>query len=86
MTIDRKLLLAAAAAFALGYYAAQSSPPTPQPIPDRPVLRWLAKAAKNLLWVALVAERPPEPTPANVAKTRLVGEDGYPLVDNAGGW
>jgi hypothetical protein len=85
MTIDRKLLLAAVAAFALGYYAAQSSPPTP-PAPDRPVLRWLAKAAKNLLWVALVAERPPEPTPADVAKTRLVGEDGYPLVDNAGGW
>jgi hypothetical protein len=85
MTIDRKTLLVVAAAFAIGYLAAQSVPLTPA-AQDRPVLRWIAKIAKNLLWVALIAEKPPEPTPADVAKTRLLGEDGYPIVDNAGGW
>lgn len=84
--IDRKTLLLAAAAFGLGYVAAQSLPQPSPPAPDRPVLRWVAKIAKNLLWVALIAEKPPEPQPENVAKSRLVGGDGYRVLDNAEGW
>lgn len=84
--IDRKTLLLSAAAFAIGYVVSSSAPQPEPPGHDRPVLRWVAKLAKNLLWVALVAEKPPEPKPENVAKTRSVGGDGYPILDNAEGW
>lgn len=57
-----------------------SSPVNPTPANDRPVLRWIAKAAKNLLWIALIAEQPPK-------ESRLVqhqiGEDGHPVIDHA---
>jgi hypothetical protein len=85
MNLDRKTLLVLAAAFAIGYVLAQSAPSPEPPAPDRPALRWLARAAKNLLWIALVAEKPPE-QPSHVVKARAVGGDGYPILDNAEGW
>jgi hypothetical protein len=84
MNLDRKTLLALVAALAIGYFLARRAVPEPQP-QDRPAIRWLARAAKNLLWIALVAEQPPEPT-HHVVKARAVGSDGYPIVDNAEGW
>jgi hypothetical protein len=90
MMLDRKTLAAAAVAFAVGYWWA-CSPDLPKPYepqPDRPVLRFLAKAAKTLLWVAAFAEKAPPESQQDrhyVVQAR-VGEDGYPMVDHGKGW
>jgi hypothetical protein len=50
--IDRKTVLVVVVALACGYFVAnwQTSQAS-----DRPVLRFIARAAKTFLWVALVA-------------------------------
>lgn len=53
--------------------------------PQRPVLRWIAKAAKNALWFMLIAEQPPQTHEAQYAHAR-VGSDGEPLLDHGAGW
>jgi hypothetical protein len=85
MKIDRQTLLVLAAAFAIGYWlAGQPDNHTPRPS-DRPVLTWIARAAKSMLWIAVFAE----PPPAAAADTRTVqhaiGADGYPVVDHSRG-
>lgn len=87
MQIDRKTLFVIAAAMAFGYWLATSpSSPVGPPANDRPVLRFLARAAKSFLWVALVAEQPPAEDPnAYVVHARL-GEDGAPMLNHARGW
>ncbi len=55
ITIDKKLMIACVAAFAIGFFV---SGKTPEPEQERPVLTWIAKAAKTFLWVALFAEEP----------------------------
>ena len=40
--------------------------------------RWLAKAAKNLLWIALVVEPPPK---EQLVQQRI-GDDGFPMLDH----
>lgn len=89
--MDRKTVSIAVVALAVGYWWA-CSPNTPkpyQPRPDRPVLRFLAKAAKTFLWVAMFAEKSPELEPDaerhHVVQAR-VGDDGYPLLDHGRGW
>jgi hypothetical protein len=44
------------------------------------------KAAKSLLWIAIVAEGPPaeEPEP-QLVRTR-VGTDGFRQLEHRGGW
>lgn len=83
----QKYALVAAVALALGYYVAASGHDAPRPA-DRPVVRWIARAAKNLLWVALLAEEPPqEPQPDHqYAHAPRIGDDGYPILDNSKGW
>jgi hypothetical protein len=51
-------------------------------------VRWIARAARSLLWVALLAEKPPEePQPDHhVARSANVGDDGYPIIHNGRGW
>ena len=84
MTIDRKTLLVVVLAVACGYAVANWKT---EAAPDRPFLRFIAKAAKTFLWVALVAEQPPEgPQPDHKLAHSAIGEDGYPLIDNARGW
>jgi hypothetical protein len=65
---------------AAGYWlsSSPSSPVNPTPAPERPVLRWLAKAAKNLLWIALIAEPPPK---EQLVQQRI-GDDGFPMLDH----
>lgn len=83
--MDRKTLAVLVVALAAGYWIA-SGHSAPQR-PDRPVVRWIAKAAKNLLWFALIAEPPPGPQPDHhVARIASIGDDGYPIVDHARGW
>jgi hypothetical protein len=82
--IDRKTVAVVVVALACGYCVAnwQTSQAN-----DRPVLRFIAKAAKAFLWVALVAEQPPEgPQPDHRLAHSAIGEDGYPIIDNARGW
>jgi len=80
----RSLVLALVACLAVGWWL--SSSPGPAGPPDRPVLRWVMKAAKNLLWIAIVAEGPPaeEPDP-QLVRTR-VGADGFRQLEHRGGW
>lgn len=84
--ITRKQLVAilAAAVLAGWLFQAPASPPSPQPA-DRPVLRWIARAAKNLLWIAIVAEGPPAETARQSVVHARVGDDGYQTVDH-GRW
>lgn len=96
MKFDRKTVALVLIAFTVGLYYAggswQPGPyipvPTPAPQNDRPVLRFLARMAKTFLWVALVAEKAPqEPQPDHHVQVQArIGEDGYPVVDNARGW
>lgn len=86
MTLDRKTAAAVVVALALGYCLAYQPSPSPRP-DDRPVLRWIARAAKSLLWIALVAEQPPkDPQPDHRVAQNRIGDDGYPVVDHARGW
>lgn len=76
MQIDRTLVAIVCIALAVGAYA----PTMLQAKPDRPVLRWIAGAAKNLLWLAAFAEQPP-------AQQAVVNKahDEY-SVDHGRGW
>lgn len=84
--MDRKLLAAVVVAFGVGYWwSASSQPPSPwSPANDRPVLRWIARISKSLLWVAVFAEQPPAEN--RLVHAQPVGEDGFPAVDHGAGW
>lgn len=87
MTIDRKTLTVIAVSIAIGYWlASSSSSPVGPPAKDRPVLRFLARAAKTLLWVSLVAEEPPKPEATTYIVHARIGEDGAPIINHARGW
>jgi hypothetical protein len=86
--IDRKTATIALVALMVGYWLSGSheSPLGPPAPPDRPVLRFLARAAKSLLWVALAAEKPPEPVEQTYVVHAQVGRDGHPILNHARGW
>jgi hypothetical protein len=86
MIVDRRLVLAAVACLAIGWWFGGQSANPFAPQADRPVLRWIAKAAKGLLWIALVAEKPPQHNDRHLVHARPVGEDGYQMVDHGQGW
>lgn len=86
MKIDRSTVFVLIAAFAVGYFAAGNADRSPSPRPsDRPVLSWIARAAKNLLWVAILADPPPPEQADTRVVHHAVGADGYPLVDHGRG-
>lgn len=86
MKIDRSTVFVLIAAFAIGYFAAGNSGRSPLPRPsDRPVITWIMRAAKNLLWLAAIAEPPPPEKPDSRIVHHAVGTDGYPLVDHGRG-
>lgn len=93
MRLDRKTILTCVACVILWNWATGTggdSRPTPRPLDDRPILRWVAKTARTLLWLSLVAEGPPECEPCPPTDQRLVhstiGDDGYPQLNHAEGW
>jgi hypothetical protein len=81
MKLDRSTLLLLVIVFAAGWWTSSRPAPTPGPT-DRPVLRWIAKAAKSLLWIALVAEPAPPDASTRVVRTR-VDREGFEILDNA---
>lgn len=78
MILDRKTILICVVCLWLGSYCSSSSAPdvTPQPLNNRPILRWVARAAKTLLWVSLAAEGPPKPEAQQLA-THATGEINF---------
>ena len=87
MQFDRKTVFVIFVAMACGYWLATSpSSPVGPAVKDRPVLRFLARAAKTFMWVALVAEQPPtEDAEASYVVHAKVGEDGAPMINHARG-
>lgn len=92
MRLDRKTVLALVAGFAACWFVSNGCTLQPEkPLANRPVLRWIAKAAKSLLWVAVFVEPAPAAETAEHGRTMHhehdeVGADGHPLVHNARGW
>lgn len=87
MKLDRNTVFVLVAAVAFGYWLASDRSTNPRP-PDRPVLSWIARTAKNLLWLAAFAE-PPPPEHAHehrIVQAPAIGEDGYPVIDHARGF
>lgn len=87
MKLDRNTALVLIACVALGYYIA--SPPSQPvgPLADRPVLRWIAKAAKQMLWIAVFVDpAPPEPQSRQMVKAPAIGDDGYAVINHGHGW
>ncbi len=84
----RNLVLVCALCLAVGWWNSTGAVPLPGPFappaPDRPVLRWIARAAKSLLWIAIVADPPPA-EPQHLVRAQA-GEDGYQQLEHARGW
>jgi hypothetical protein len=90
MKIDRSTALGYVVVFFIGWYFASSSrpAPTPDPLHERPALRWVIRTAKVLLWGLAFAE--PQPAPH---AERLDGEarlarspDQKGRIDWSEGW
>lgn len=81
MKLDKQTIAIAVMAMAFAWYAFGPGSATPEPEPkDRPVLRWLARAAKTFLWLAVFADPPPEyPEPIR----HLPPIDGPPQISHA---
>jgi hypothetical protein len=94
MHIDRKIIGIVLVALAIGWWLGSSnhSPLNPHPVPDRPVLTALARvarlAARLGLYVALAAEKPPEPEQPQpqIVKAPPVDSDGHRVVNHGEGW
>lgn len=87
MTIDRKFVYAFIAGCAFAWWLNSGTAPVPTPFnptptPDRPVMRWVAKAARTALWFMIIAEPAPEQRDARMVQT-VIGDDGYPTIDHA---
>ena len=89
MKIDRNTLFLVCLGVAVGWWVF-SSPDSPSPTPEkeRPVLTFLAKAARTALWVMIFADGPPPPEP----ESRLtqdhgeIGRDGFATLNHGRGW
>ena len=86
MRFDKRLVYAFIAGLAFAWWMNSGSSPSPfnpfgPPAPQRPVLRFIARMAKNFLWIALVAEKPPEPQ-SGIVHAKM-GDDGFQTVDHS---
>lgn len=79
----RYLVVVLVLGLAAGYWSGTSNAPHR----DRPVARWVAGVARQLLWVAAFAERPPEQKTETriVRATSHIGDDGFPVIDHGRG-
>lgn len=87
MNLDRKTLILCVACLLIGSWCSSTSDtvpgpfgPRPKPLDDRPVLKWVARAARGLLWISLMTEPPPtQPEPVHLAH-------GDGQIDFGRGW
>lgn len=90
MRIDRKTIIACVLCVFFWNWATtggRDDDTRPRPLDDRPVLRWIAKAARTLLWISLAAEGPPKPETQRVDLVHArTGDDGQPMLDHGRGW
>lgn len=87
MKFDRNTTLVLVTCVAIGYWLAGPPDKPVTPLADRPVLRWIVKTAKTLLWVAVFVEPPPPEAEArHLVKAPAIGDDGYTVVDHGKGW
>jgi hypothetical protein len=87
MNLDRKTLIVCFVCLCVGWWSAGGSKPDkPEPLDNRPILRWIAKTARTLLWVSLFVEPPPAPEPADNHLAHARTADGQPIVDHGKGW
>jgi hypothetical protein len=87
MNLDRKTLIICFVCLCVGWWSAGGSKPDkPEPLDNRPILRWIAKTARTLLWVSLFVEPPPAPEPADNHLAHARTADGQPIVDHGKGW
>ena len=84
MTDRHRMVAMVVIAVAVGWYAGSGASRDPKPLEDRPVLRWIARAAKSLLWVAVFVEEPPAEQHAEIRSH--IGSDGNVAVDHGRGW
>lgn len=87
MKLDKRMVLVAAAVLAFAWFAAHNNnggiipnPFVPQR-PDRPVLKFIARVAKTVLWVAVFAEPRPAAHGHHVVQARLV-DGGREYLDH----
>jgi hypothetical protein len=60
LTTRQMVLMCGACILAGWLFAGTARAPEPEPAPQpRPAIRWIARIARGLLWMALVAEPPP---------------------------
>lgn len=95
MKLDRSTVFACIVCAALGAWATSGGHddswpgpgpgPRPRPLDDRPVLKWVARIAKTVLWVSLFTEDPSHQDRVELAHAR-VGDDGEPMLDHGRGW
>lgn len=77
---NRQIAAAIVLSLVVGWWVGTSQP---KANPERPVLKWIASAAKKLLWVAVFLEEPPDEM--RTVRSEL-GDDGYVQVDHGRGW
>ena len=93
MKIDRSAVVALVLAVALGWWLGHSpaSPVGPPSVPDRPVVKAVGRlarfAARWGLWMALAAEKSPDPEQRQqLVHAPQVDAEGHPRVDHREGW
>jgi len=78
----RPAIVAMLVGLAIGWFMFSGGSDSPRK-DERPFLKWVARAAKNLLWISLMFEEPPEEIQPVKSE---VGEDGYVMVEHGRGW
>lgn len=87
LTNERKtLIMAAVAAAAVGYFAANMNAQPLTPAQRRPVLAAIIRMAKNLLWLAAFAEPGPPDEYQSARHVHHVDDNGVVMVDHGQGW
>ena len=89
MTLSkRSLVLICLGCLVFGWWlsSSPSSPVGPKGPRERPILRFIVRAAKSLLWLAIVAEPPPPETEEQKLVNARVGADGYRQLEHRRGW
>lgn len=84
-TSQRNACILVVAALIVGWWLGSAGRNPPGPLDNRPVARWIARTAKQLLWIAVFVE-PPPPAHEPQAVRSEIGSDGFVKVDHGRGW